>query len=184
MQPTATTDLAAPGWQPRREDAFDRYLTYCAIGGLTVSDEGNITTMTLEQFCAETGIDRATTWRWKKNIKNFAQMVRSRRDEIVPLARETAALNRLFVIGMSSIGPSALHHDQRAAGDALKTYLGHHSRLRLPTQPHEIEAGRTLMDLVNTARNKNVIEGEVVGRNDDNAGGSAPADRGVSEASA
>lgn len=160
MQPNETAV------SPYKSGAFDEYVTFCALGGMIVSDTGDITFVSQAQFCERFDVDRVTLWRWKRDTPNMAELIRQRRNEIVPLARETAALNRLLVIGMSSLGTNRQHSDQRSAVDALKTYLGHHSELKLPTQPQKIEAGQSLMDLVNIARKKNVIEGEFSDRTD------------------
>lgn len=148
------------GIQPYKSGVFEEYVTYCALGGMMTDDVGGISTMTQEKFCETRGVSRMTLSRWKNETHDFAELVRARRDEIVPLARETAALNRLYVIGMSSLGEQAAHHDQRAAVDALKTYTGHHSKLRLPKQSVEVEAGESLVDLFREV--SDVIEGELV----------------------
>lgn len=196
MKPNATnteTPGSENGVEPYKQAAFDAYLTFCALGGMMVSDTGEISGMTLDQFCEANGVNRTTCWRWKKETVGLADMIRKRRDELVPLARETAALNRLYLIGNTSlptgfkevktvkrlkdgtviettrqIPVGQLHEDQRAAVDALKTYLGHHSKLRLPTQPIEHEVGDALVDALSIARNRqealksSAIEGEVV----------------------
>lgn len=171
MQQNATLPETKAGVQPYKFSAFDNYITFCAIGGMRVTDTGQIETITLDQFCEDNGVNRATVFRWKKNTPDFAMRVRARRDEVIPLARETAALNRLFLLGMSSLPTrigkdgkptGALHHDQRAAVDALKTYLGHHSELRVPTQRAEVDIKYSVSDLLKAASDDGIIEGEIV----------------------
>lgn len=164
---------------PYKKRAFDLYLTFCALGGMIVSDTGGIEPLTKRDFCSRIGIDEKTTWNWKKNTPDFAMRVRARRDEIVPLARETAAFNRLFLLGMSSLPTSRdesgrpkgqLHNDQRAAVDALKTYTGHYSNLQLPVQRAEVKVQGGLMDVLQAAERDGIIEGELVGPTDTNTG--------------
>lgn len=146
---------------------------------MMVSDTGVPKTLRLGEFCDLVGIDEKTTWRWKTQIPDFAMRVRQRREEIVPLARETAAWNRLYLIGTTSLPSTfkeivnqktgavkrvpvgALHEDQRAAVDALKTYLGHFSRLQLPAQRQEVKVEVNSWTALMEAK-RNVIEGEVV----------------------
>lgn len=180
---TADTGDAPTSITPYKDRAFDLYLTYCALGGMMVTDQGGIKAMSLGEFCQQAGIDEKTTWRWKNRIPDFAMQVRQRRAEVVPLARETAAFNRLFLIGMTSlptgfkevvnqktgavrrIPTGALHDDQRAAVDALKTYTGHFSDLHTPTQRQEVKVEGSFLDMMTAAAQEGVIEGEIVDAN-------------------
>jgi hypothetical protein len=137
--------------------AFDAYLTFCALGGLITDDDGHITQLKLADFCSQVGVNEATTWRWKKE-PGFAMKVRARRDEIIPLARETKAFNQLYLLGMQM-------QDKRAAVDALKTYLGHHSNLRLPTVKQEVKIEGNFLDMMTAATQEGIIEGEIVDAN-------------------
>lgn len=138
--------------EPYQAYAFDQFLTYSALGGLIVDDDGDgdgnpkLRKMPIYEFCKRVGVDQKTTWRWKHS-EGFAMKVRARRDEIVPLARETMAFNQLFLLGMQM-------QDKRAAVDALKTYLGHFSNLRLPTVKQEVEVGEGLANLLQMGRAK------------------------------
>jgi hypothetical protein len=128
MQPNATILDTPTPVQPYKNVAFDEYLSFCALGGLLTTDDGKLSKMTLSDFCARVGIDRATAYRWKHNTSNFSDKVRQRRDEIFPFARETACWNRLYLIGLQS-------GDLKAAVQALTLLLGHFSGLMLPSQP-------------------------------------------------
>lgn len=161
-----------PAVNIRKTGVFDAYVTFCALGGMMVSDTGDVSFMSQEEFCRQYDVDRHTLNRWKRDTPNFVDLQRQRRDDIVPVARESAALNRLFVIGMSSIGEKRQHNDQRAAVDALKIYAGHHSKLRLPAQSVEHEAGKSFIELVNQVRHRQVTEGEVTVERSDNHAGS------------
>ncbi len=160
MQPDATSKKPPAPVVHRQNVAYDEYITWRAIGGMTVSETGAVGSITLNEFCQRFNVDRATTWRWSKE-PGIEDKIKKRLDEIAPRSRVIAAWNRLLLIGLSSLGSTAPHHDQRAAVDALKTYLGHHG-LRTPTQKQEIDASNNLMDLVNMARKKQIIEAEVV----------------------
>jgi hypothetical protein len=160
MQGNASPSITPAGGARRHAFAYDEYLTFCALGGMLVSDTGAISSMTTKDFCQKYNVNEATTWRWKRE-PGFAEKVTKRRDEVVPLGRVTAAFNRLYLIGMSSLGPNAPHHDQRAAVDALKTYLGHHG-LQTPTQRQEVKVEGNFLDMMAAAAREGVIEGEVV----------------------
>jgi hypothetical protein len=147
--------------KPYKSAQFDAYLTFRALGGMITSDTGAFKSMTQTEFCDTYNISEMTLWRWQRQTPNFAQLVRQRRDEVVPLARETAAFNRLYLIGMGSLGDHAAHRDQRAAVDALKTYVGHYSELRLPTQRQEIEIHGSAAELLKAAHADGIIEGEL-----------------------
>jgi hypothetical protein len=133
---------------------------------MMVDETGNLSAMSLTEFRANYSVDQKTIWRWNNYTPDLAMKIRERRDEIVPLARETAAFNRLFLIGMSSLGTKTLHRDQKSAVEALKTYVGHYSNLQLPAQRQVHEIGGGLADLLQAGRTLHdqkpeVIEGEV-----------------------
>jgi len=153
MQPNATTEKSTSGINPYKTSAFDQFLTFSALGGLIIDDDGKLNEMKLQQFCELVGIERTMTWRWKSQ-PGFAEKVRARRAEIVPLARETKAFNQLFLLGMQS-------QDKRAAVDALKTYLGHFSQLQLPVQRQDIKIQGGLMEVLEAAEADGIIEGEI-----------------------
>jgi|SRR5665213_25113 len=156
MQPSATDQNVKTEIKPRKLDAFEGYITWRALGGLIIDEEykgtderGNPKTftnhvrqMTLGEFCEAFNVDRATTWRWRTNTPNLAELVEKRRNEIIPVARVSAAWNQLFLLGMQS-------GDKRAAVDALKTFLGHYGNLQLPVQreivKHEGESWASLV---------------------------------------
>ena len=132
---------------PYRNGAFEDYVSFCAIGGLITSDEGRLSTMTTSQFCQQWGVDRKTTYRWRQT-PGFADRVRARRDEIFPLARETACWNRLYLIGLQS-------KDLKAAVQALTLLLGHFGGLLLPARRNDATSssqGNSLAELLMKAR--------------------------------
>jgi hypothetical protein len=124
IQNATISDTPTPV-KPYKNVAFDEYLSFCALGGLLTTDDGQLSKMTLFDFCSYMGIDRATAYRWKHNTPNFSEKVRQRRDELFPLARETACWNRLYLIGLQS-------KDLKAAVQALTLLLGHFGGLMLP----------------------------------------------------
>lgn len=139
------------------------WIDYCAIGGLITNDgmdldesDGKIKEIrriTITQFSEMINVPRRTLHAWKTIIPDFGDRVRKRREELWPQARETAIFNRLYLIGMTGTGQSSV--------DALKVLAAHFSKLRLPTQPHEVEAGENLIELLNLGRKKNIVEGEI-----------------------
>lgn len=188
------TVTATSAVQPWKQRAFDEYLTFCALGGILVDETGRVEPLSLGQFCQRVGVDPKTTWRWKTQTPNFGLLVRQRREEIFPWARETAVWNKLYLIATTSlpnkvdpvINPKtgrtqivrrgSLHDDQRAAVDAAKTLLGHNGDLRLPVQRQDVKVdGGFLSEMMFAARQQGVIEGEVVPHAADNV---SPADVG------
>lgn len=145
----------------------DKWITYCAIGGV-ITETGFetvysqqldrevpeiITKMSLTEFAEKLGVDRKTLYNWKTSIPDFAMKVRAKRDEVFPMARETALFNQAYLIAMTGRG--------QAAASMITMLLGHYSKLQLPKQRAELEAGDNLMELLNVARKKKVIiEGE------------------------
>lgn len=153
MQGNAQVTKVLPSVEPYQKWAFDEFITYSALGGLIISDNGTIERMPIYQFCARVNVDQKTTWRWKHS-EGFAAKVRARREEIMPLARESMMWNRLFSLAMQN-------GDKRAAVDATKTWLGHFGELKLPTVKQEVKVElNTWADLVQAKHD--VIEGEVV----------------------
>lgn len=129
---------------PYKVGAFEEYISYCAIGGLITSDDGRVSKMTITEFCAQFGVDRKTTWRWKQ-MPGFGQRVRERREELFPMARETACWNQLYLITLQS-------KDLRAAVQAATILLGHFSNLQLPNRRQEQQAtGTSLAEILSRA---------------------------------
>src|SRR5579871_1538740 len=98
MQQNARTTSPPKTVEPYKKWAFEQYITFCATGGLVVSDTGEIKTVKIGEFCQQIGIDEKTTWRWKTQTPDFALRVRQRRYEIMPVARETKVFNHLFLL--------------------------------------------------------------------------------------
>lgn len=138
----------------------EQWITFCALGGLITNESDNenktqeIRQMTVTEFSEQLGVHRVTLYKWKRSIPNFGDRVRTARNEVFSLSRETTLFNRAYIIAMSS-------NDHKAAGDMIKMLLGHGANLELPTQRTEIDAGQNLMELVGVARKKQVVEGEV-----------------------
>jgi hypothetical protein len=132
--------------------AFDQYVSFCALGGLITSDDGELSKMTVSQFCQQWGIDRKTTYRWRQTL-GFGDRIRARREELFPLARETACWNRLYLIALQS-------NDYKAAVQACIILLGHFSGLMLPArrQPQPANQGNSWTELLLKAREKGVID--------------------------
>lgn len=171
MARNATEEKPETGVKPYKEVTFEDYITWRALGGLLIDESdpytpNKVRIMSLDEFCTTFDVSRQTIWRWKNQTPDLAARIEKRRAEIMPLARVGAAWNQLFLNGMQT-------KDRRAAVDALKTFLGHFGNLQLPTQRTEVDAGQNLLDLVNAARKKNIIEGEPVDRPTANTGSSA-----------
>jgi hypothetical protein len=116
--------------------------------------------MSLSEFCEHYQVDVRTTWRWAKE-PGVEDKIKARLEEIAPRARTIAAWNRLLLIGLSSLGKGQQHGDQRAAVDALKTYLGHFGEMKLPVQRQDVKVTNNLAEIFSKAE-KEYIEGQVV----------------------
>jgi len=135
--------------------AYDEFLTYSALGGLIIdADTEKIRKMPIYEFCKRVGVDQSTTYRWK-HAPGFGMKVRERRNEIMPLARESMVFNQLFILSMQT-------QDKRAAVDAIKTWLGHFSELQLPVQRQDVEIHGSAEELLKAARDDGILEGEVI----------------------
>lgn len=166
MQPNATYAIDSTAIEPYKKSAFEAYLTFRALAGLMVDEVGHMKQMSLDDFCEIYDVNRTTVWRWNNKTPDLAMKIRDRRSEIVPLARESAALNKLLMIGMTSLGKNG-HGDQKAAVQALVSYLGHHSDFKLPTQRQELEVKHSVGDLLSAAAADGIIEGEFTDVPDD-----------------
>lgn len=170
MVPNATEEKSETEVHPYKSGAFEAWITWRALGGLIVEEEGQKTdrdtgkkitvtnqlrTMPLSEFCETFRVDRKTLWRWAKQTPDLAQRIAARRNEITPLARVSVAYNQLFLLGMQS-------QDKRAAVDALKTFLGNFGDLQLPVQRQDIKVQGGLMEVLAAAQRDGIIEGEVV----------------------
>lgn len=145
------------------------WIDYCAIGGIiteagfeykrneyTGKDVPEIMKrMSVKEFSEKVHVPRSTLYNWNKTIPNFAQRVRERREEIWPLARETALFNRAYSIAMGS-------NDMRASVDAIRLLTGHFSKLRLPTQTQEIEFKGQSWAALAARKRAEALEGEVI----------------------
>lgn len=154
MRQNATHRETATTVKPYKFGTFDQFVSYCALGGLITSDEGKISKMSVSQFCEQYGVDRRTTYRWRQT-PGFDDKVRARREELFPLARETAAWNQLFLLGLQT-------DDKRAAVEALKLFLGHFGGLHLPAKRQPITyQPNNLAEMLMMAEKEVVTEGEV-----------------------
>ena len=130
----------------------EQYISYVAMGGVITSDDGLVTTMSQTKFADSIGVHRNTLLNWKRSIPNFGLRVREKREQLFSISRETAAWNRLYIIGMTGTGQPAV--------DALKTLLGHFGELKLPVQRQDVKIQNSLAEMLSNAQK--VIEGEVV----------------------
>lgn len=160
---------------PYKKKVFEQFITYSALGGLITDEMGIVKPMSLAKFCKFQGIAESTTRDWKA-MSNFGLLVTQRRLEIVPHARETAAWNRLYIIGLTS-------KDHKSAVEALKLFLGHFSALQLPVRRQDIKIQGGLMEVLEAAEHDGILEGEVVEPTDSNAGTSDQAPGALPQAS-
>lgn len=125
------------------------WIDYCALGGMMTDDAGKITNMTIQQFADRLTVHRSTLNEWKKSIPNFWDMVKRRRIELSKNSRASKVYNGLFL--------------KAAQGDpkAVKLWAELFDGYQPAAQKHDVKISG-LMDLVNIARKRNIIEAEVV----------------------
>jgi hypothetical protein len=128
------------------------WIDYNAVGGLITDDDFNLKPLKVGELADQLGIHRNTLSRWSRDIPNFWERVKARRMELGGQKRLQKVLNGLYM--------------RAARGDAeqVKIYLGVFDSWQPPAQKHEVTVGG-LGDLVNMARKKQIIEGEVVDGN-------------------
>jgi hypothetical protein len=143
MQQNATISKTDPSY-PR----YELYATYCACGGIMIDDDGTIKKQSVTEFAKSIGVDRVTLHRWKKR-DGFWDLVEVKRAEVFQKSRLSAIWNGLTLRAMKG--------DAKQAEMILSAYAGYQP----PSQKHEVKVSG-LGDLVNIARNKKIIEGEVV----------------------
>lgn len=142
------------------------YIDYCTIQGVITNDDGTghrdpndpkVVKLSLEKFAEQIGVDRKTLYNWKTSIPNFWDLVNERRQMINSGARLQKVWNALFLAATAKL-------DVRA----IQTYLANTDpNFRMPTQPVKHEAGGSLADVLELARQRRidpttVVEGEVV----------------------
>ena len=127
----------------------EKWVDFCAVGGLLTDDDGTLKPMTATNFAKALGVHRQTLYDWKRNIPDFEQRVAKRRRELGQGTRLQKVYNGLFLKASQGVP------------EAVKLYLQIFDGWKPPQQEHTIEH-RGLGDLVNTARQKKVIEGQVV----------------------
>ena len=104
---------------------LDNYITYLAVGGLRLDEDGDMKQLKLRDFADQLGVTRQTLWNWRKNVPNLAQMVRDRRKEMFSVDAESLVWKGVML--------------RAAKGDAeqAKMFLSHFSDYQLPTQKTE-----------------------------------------------
>jgi len=124
-----------------------KWIDFCAVGGLIVGDDGNLTTMTVYSFAENLKVSRQTLYNWKTSIPNFLEKVHQRRMELGGSpARIAKVYNGLFL--KASTGNP----------EAAKLWLQAFANWKPPKQEVEMEHNFGLADLV--AKKKLQIERE------------------------
>lgn len=124
-----------------------KWIDFCAVGGLLVGDDGNLTTKTVYAFAEDIKVSRQTLYNWKSSIPNFRERVEQRRIELGGSpARIAKVYNGLFL--------------KAAAGnsEAAKLWLQAFANWKPPKQEVEMDHNFGLADLV--AKKKLQIERE------------------------
>jgi hypothetical protein len=142
----------------------DQWIDFNALSGW-ITEGGAIRSMTIEEFANTIGVEKRTLYRWRTSIPDFWERVNARRKV---LGSET----RLQRVWSALYAKAASGNPQAAA-----LYLANHDPdFKMPTQKVENDVGQNLLALVNSARKKKVIEGEILEPENDNAGSSPSAD--------
>jgi len=140
-KPARTTSVAIT-------PAQDSYISYVAVGGLIIHEDGSFTKMSVDEFASKVGFSRQQLNNWTKIIPDFAQKVERRRAELMPVNRVSAIWKGLTLKAMSG------------NVEAAKIVLGQYANWQPPAQKHEIEVTTGLADLV--AKKKLEMERKVI----------------------
>lgn len=148
-----TTETPAPAAIDSSEQVLkinqQKWIDFNAVGGLITDADGSLKPMTIVAFAQALGVERKTLYNWKNSIPDFWDRVKVRRMQLGSETRLQKVYNGLYLKASQGVP------------EAVKLYLQIHDGWKPPAQAHEIEH-KGLGDLVNTARNKNIIEAEVV----------------------
>jgi hypothetical protein len=126
-----------------------KWIDFCGVGGLITDSDGTLKPMTISAFASALGVSRQTLYDWKKSIPQFNEKVRQSRIRLGGETRLQKVYNGLYLKASAGVP------------EAVKLYLQIFDGWQPPSQKHEVKVGG-LGDLVNQARQKNIIEGEVV----------------------
>jgi len=126
--------------------AQQEYISYVAVSGLIIHEDGTFKKMTVEEFASKVGVSRVTLHNWSRSIPDFAQKVEQRRAELMPINRVSAIWKGLTLKAMSG------------NVEAAKIVLGQYANWQPPAQKHEVELTTGLADLV--AKKKLLMERE------------------------
>lgn len=117
--------------------AQQKWIDFCAVGGLVVGDDSSLKQMTISEFAPQLGVTRKTLYEWKKSIPNFIEKVNKRRVELGGSpARIAKVYNGLFL--------------KASAGnpEAAKLWLQKFDGWQPPKQDVAVEHNLGLADLV------------------------------------
>lgn len=116
--------------------AQHEYISYVAVSGLIIHEDGSFKKMTVEEFASKVGVSRVTLHNWSRSIPDFAQKVEQRRAELMPVNRVSAIWKGLTLKAMSG------------NVEAAKIVLGQYANWQPPAQKHEVQVSTGLADLV------------------------------------
>ena len=124
-----------------------KWIDFCALGGLLTDDDGKLNPMTISQFSTLLGVSRQTLYDWKKLIPDFNDRVKQRTIELGGSpARIAKVYNGLFL--KASAGNS----------EAAKLWLQAFAGWKPPKKEIDIEHNFGLADLV--SKKKALIDQE------------------------
>lgn len=133
----------------------ERWIDFCALGGMMVDEAGNVKPTTVKDFAIEMGVSRETLYYWKKAIPDFNERVKARMKELGGQSQKLAkAWNGIWL--------------KTCAGNAEagKLYFTNFDPdFKMPVQKNEMELGGGFAELMAQARRRrdeDIQEGEVV----------------------
>ena len=131
----------------------EQYISYVAVSGLIINEDGSFTKMSVDEFCQKFGVYRKKLQRWRETIPNFTQRVEDRRDELMSTNRISAIWKSMTLKAMAG------------NVEAAKLVLGQYAKWRPPAQKHEVEIGDGMAEALRIAQERKetiTVEGEVV----------------------
>lgn len=144
-QNSSQTEIANRGdentgveFSPYKDYAFDQFLSYSAMKGLAINENGSLEIWTDTMFATHYQVDRKTLWNWRQK-PGFAQQVHARHTKIMK--------SDFVLLAWRGLAMRAAKGDKGQA-EMILTHFGDYTP---PAQKHEVKL-TGWADLVREAR--------------------------------